>query len=379
MKRVGICAFAQTTVESNKWDQRFQEMAWDVVKELLEETSLDFSDNGIEMTISVSDDVFDARTISDNAMTDVLGAHFRCEEKVAQEGLQALYYACSVINSGIADVVMVVGHCKESQAKSRNMVTHMAFDPFFERPVGMDFLVAAGMQAQMLKDRTKIGDEELAQIVVRAKERGARNIFYPEVIKVTKDEVMCSPYLCKPIRKLHCYPVSDGAVGFILASEDRAKEISDNPVWIEGVGCSMDTYFPRNGDLLDLTPLKSALERAKKRANINSIDEIDLFEVSDQYAYQLPLWASGLGLCSLDDMVSFIKNGGIDEKNINPSGGMLIGAPLILGGLFRTIEAVKQLKDISENQVRDPKRALVHSSMGPAGQFHSILVLSRDN
>lgn len=379
MKRVGICAFAQTTVESNKWDQRFQEMAWEVVKGLLEETSLDFSDNGIEMTISVSDDVFDARTISDNAMTDVLGAHFRCEEKVAQEGLQALYYACSVINSGIADVVMVVGHCKESQAKSRNMVTHMAFDPFYERPVGMDFLVAAGMQAQMLKDRTKIGDEELAQIVVRARERGARNIFYPEITKVTKEEVMASEYLCKPIRKLHAYPVSDAAVGFILASENRAKDISDNPVWIDGIGCSMDTYFPRNGDLLDLTTLKSALERAKKRANINSIDEIDLFEVSDQYAYQLPLWASGLGLCSLDDMVSFIKNGGIDEKNINPSGGMLIGAPLILGGLFRTIEAVKQLKDISENQVRDPKRALVHSSMGPAGQFHSILVLSRDN
>ncbi len=58
---------------------------------------------------------------------------------------------------------------------------------------------------------------------------------------------------------------------------------------------------------------------------------------------------------------------------------MLIGSPLILGGLFRTIEAVKQLENISENQVKDPKRALVHSSMGPAGQFHSILVLSRDN
>lgn len=379
MKKVGICAFAQTTVESNKWDQRFQEMAWEVVKQLLDETSLDFSDKGIEMTISVSDDVFDARTISNNAMTDVLGAHFRCEEKVAQEGLQAIYYACGVINSGIADVVMIVGHCKESQAKSRNMVTHMAFDPFYERPVGMDFLVAAGLQAQMFWERTKVSDEELAQIVVRAKSRGSKNPFYPEVTKVTKEEVICSNYLCKPIRLLHAYPISDAAVGLILASEERAKEICDAPIWIDGIGCSMDTYFPKNGELLDLTNLTQARDRAFKRANISSIDEIDLFEISDQYAYQLPLWLCGLGVTNLEDVRSFIRDGGLDEKNINPSGGMLIGSPLILGGLFRTIEAVKQLKGISESQVKDPNKALIHSSMGPAGQFHSIALLSRDN
>ena len=379
MKKIGICAYAQTYVETNMWHQRFQEMAWEVVKKLLDETSLDFSDTGIEMTISVSDDVFDARTISDNAMTDVLGAHFKCEEKVAQEGLQAIYYACSVINSGIADVVMVVGHCKESQAKSRNMVTHMVFDPFYERPVGMDFLVAAGMQAQSFKHRTQISDMELAQIVVRARERGHKNRFYPEITPLTYDEVITSEYLCKPIRRYHAYPVSDGAVGFILTSEHRAKELCKDPVWIDGVGCSMDTYFPKNGDLLDLSSLKDATTRAKKRAGLDSLDEIDLYEISDQYAYQLPLWSVGLGLIRMDDVVSFIKNGGLDEKNINPSGGMLIGGPLILGGLFRLVEAVKQLKGVSENQVKDPKKALVHSSMGPAGQFHSIAIVSRDN
>ncbi len=226
---------------------------------------------------------------------------------MSQEGLQALYYACSVINSGIADVVMVVGHCKESQAKSRNMVTHMAFDPFYERPVGMDFLIAAGMQAQMLRDKVNIGDEELAEIVVRAKDRGAKNIFYPEVTKVTKEEVIASEYLCKPIRKLHAYPVSDAAVGFILASKKRAKEITKNPVWIDGVGCSMNSYFPQNGDLLDLTTLRDALDRVLFRANLKSTHEIDLFELSDQYAYQLPLWASGLGLCNLEDISSFVK------------------------------------------------------------------------
>ena len=74
--RVAICAVAQTTYERDKWQQRFQGMALEVLESLLKQTGLDFSEkNGISTAISVSDDIFDARTISDNAMTDVLGAH----------------------------------------------------------------------------------------------------------------------------------------------------------------------------------------------------------------------------------------------------------------------------------------------------------------
>ena len=114
--RVGICAVAQTTFGRDKRQERFQGMARDVVESLQKQTGIDFSeDKGIGMSISVSDDVFDARTISNNPMTDVLGAHFGCEEKVAQEGAQALYYGRSVIQSGHTDLVLVLGdHIKRT-------------------------------------------------------------------------------------------------------------------------------------------------------------------------------------------------------------------------------------------------------------------------
>ncbi|MCP4691753.1 MAG: hypothetical protein GY859_27145, partial [Desulfobacterales bacterium] len=114
--KVGICAVAQTTYERDKWGERFQGMALEVLESLLARTGLDFSeDGGIHTAISVSDDIFDARTISDNAMTDVLGAHFRSEEKVAQDGAQAIYYGLTAIQSGHADLALIIGHCKESQ------------------------------------------------------------------------------------------------------------------------------------------------------------------------------------------------------------------------------------------------------------------------
>jgi acetyl-CoA C-acetyltransferase len=379
--RVGICAVAQTTYERDKWSERFQGMALEVVESLQEQTGVDFSeDKGIEMSISVSDDLFDARTISDNAMTDVLGGHFGCEEKVAQEGAQALYYGLAAIQSGHVDLVLVLGHCKESQGQSRNMVTHMAFDPFYTRPVGMDFCSSAGLQAQAYAEKSGITDDQLAQIVVRARENASKNQFTQEVEKLTKDEVLSSPMLSDPVRELHAYPVSDGAVGMILASEDRVKEFTDSPVWITGVGNCIDSFFLGDRDLASNFALKKAAERTYKRAGITDPrSAFDVIELSDQYAYQLPMWAEGLGICDGGKGGQWIDAKGPDQFAVNLSGGLLAGNPMILGGLVRSAEAALQLMGkASGHQIQDAKTALAHGVMGPAGQFHTVITLERD-
>lgn len=380
-KRVGICAVAQTTYERDKWYERFQGMCLEVLESLLGQTGLDFAeDTGINMTISVSDDVFDARTISDNGLTDVLGGQMRCEEKVAQEGIQAVYYGLAAILSGHQDVVLVIGHCKESQGKSRNMVTHLAFDPFYTRPVGMDFLAAAGLQARAWQRESGVTEEALADAVVRARMNATHNPYTQQVETVTAEEVMASPMITDPIRELHAYPVSDGAVGLILASEERAKKLCKNPVWIDGVGNCMDSFFLGDRELASNFALKKAAERAYKRAGISDPKgAFDVIEVADQYAYQQGLWMEGLGLAESGARWLAGKNNGPDKARVNPSGGMLAGNPLMLGGLVRAAEAATQLMgNAGERQVEGAKRALAHGVMGPAGQFHSVAVLSRD-
>ncbi|MBU0991352.1 MAG: thiolase family protein [Proteobacteria bacterium] len=378
-RKVGICAIAQTTYEKNKWGARFQEMALEVLESIQQQTGVDFSETGITMSISVSDDVFDARTISDNAMTDVLGAHLGCEEKIAQEGIQALYYGLAAIQSGHEDVVLIVGHCKESQGKSRNMVTHLAFDPFFTRPVGLDFCAAAGLQAQAYAMKSGIGDEELARIVVRSSENAVKNPMLPEAKKLTMKEVMASPMIADPIRALHAYPVSDGAVGMLLVAEDRVKEFTDTPVWIKGVGNCMDSFFMGDRNLASNFALKKAAQIAYKRAGIDNPGKaFDIIEVSDQYAYQQPMWMEGLGIIDDGKGNEWIKKDGPQKNNVNISGGTLAGSPLLLGGLVRAAEAAIQLKgEAGDRQVANAKTALAHGVMGPAGQFHSIAVLER--
>jgi acetyl-CoA C-acetyltransferase len=380
-RRVGICAVAQTPYKRDNWEQRFQGMALDVLESLLNQTGLCFSENGgIGMSISVSDDIFDARTISDNAMTDVLGAHFGCEEKIAQEGAQAIYYGLAAIQSGHTDIVLVLGHCKESQAASRNQITHLAFDPFYTRPVGLDFLAAAGLQARAYCEKSGITDEALAGIVVRSRIQAARNLYTPEVEALTLDEVLKSAFLADPIRQLHAYPVSDGAVGMILAAEDRARELTDTPVWITGVGNCIDSFFLGDRDLISNFALKSASGRAFRRAGVTDPKTaFDVIEVSDPYAYQLPMWMEGLGICDDGAGGRWLESGGPDRCNVNLSGGTLAGNPLIIGGLVRTTEIALQLKgQAGAHQVSNAKKGLSHGVMGPAGQFHTVVILERD-
>ena len=370
-RRVGICAVAQTTYEPDKWTERFQGMALEVLESIQAQTGVDFSpDKGIGMSISVSDDIFDARTISDNAMTDVLGAHFGCEEKVAQEGIQAIYYGLAAIQSGHQDVVLIVGHCKESQCASRNMVTHVAFDPFFTRPVGLDFQAAAGLQAQAFMDRTGLTEKQLAEVVVRARENARRNDRLPGVEAVTAEQVMASPLLADPLRELHAYPVSDGAVSLLLAAEERVNEFTDTPVWITGVGNCMDSFFLGDRDLSTSFALQQAAKRAYRRAGIEDPrNAFDVVEVSDLYAYQQPMWLEGLGIGA---------GGRRPRPAVNPSGGTLAGNPMILGGLVRAAEASLQLMGKANgHQIEDAATALAHGVMGPAGQFHSVVTLAR--
>ena len=379
-QRVAVCAVAQIKNEPDIWYHRAQGMLLQCFEPILEQTGVTFDmDKGIRNIITCSDDVFDARTISNNAITDVVGAHFRGEEKAAQDGLNAIGKGMASILSGHDDVVLIMGHCKESQAESRNMCTNLAWDPFYTRPLGLDFLNASAFQARAYMEQSGVTDEHLAKVVVRARQNGKQNPYARDNELVDEAEVMGSKMLSDPIRELHQYPVTDWACGMLLCCEERATEFTDNPVWLTGFGNCMDSYYLGDRDLTSNFALKQAAKRAFKMAEVKSPkDEFDLFELNDATAYQLPMWAEGIGLAPETGGGKWIEAGGMEEHNLNLSGGMLNGNPIMLGGLARAIEAILQLRDeAGERQVKGATKALAHGTTGPAGQHHAVLVIEK--
>jgi acetyl-CoA C-acetyltransferase len=226
-------------------------------------------------------------------------------------------------------------------------------------------------------DKAGITEAQLAKIVVRARKNAKKNPYARANDAVDEKAVMSSPMLCDPIRALHYYPVTDWAFGMLIASEERAKEFSKNPVWMTGFGSCMDEYFMGDRDLIANFPLKNAATRAYAKAGVKDPKkDIQLFELSDHAAYQLPLWAEGVGIAGDGKGGAWIDEGGPDKFNVNLSGGHLNGNPLLLGGAARAIECVLQLRgEAGERQVKGVKRALAQAAYGGAGQHQAVLIM----
>lgn len=378
-ERVAVCAVAQIRNESDIWYKRIQGMLFDCFESIVEQTGVGFDmETGVRNVITCSDDVFDARTISDNAVTDVVGAHFRGEEKVAQDGINALGYAMSCILSGHDDLVLLFGHCKESGPESREMCTNLAFDPFYCRPLGLDFISAAALQARAYMNRSGVTDDHLAGIVVRSRRNAARNPFARENRSLGIQDVKNSPMICDPLREAYVYPRTDWAVGMLLAREGRAAEFTDKPVFLTGFGNCMDSYFLGDRALDHAPALGRAARRAFEMAGIaDPKKDFDVVELSDAFAHQLPMWAEEIGIAE-EGGAAWLDSNGPDRYNVNLSGGMLAGNPIMLGGLARAVESVLQLREEAEGrQVEGARRALAHGATGPAGQHHGVLILER--
>jgi len=378
--RVAVCAFAQVKNEPDIWYQRFQGMLLDCFEPIMEQTGVTFDmEKGIRNIVTCSDDVFDARTISDNGVTDVVGAHFRGEEKMAQDSINGFGYAMSCILSGHDDIVLYMGHCKESQTESRQMNTNLAFDPFYTRPLGLDYVNSSAFQAREYMEKSGVTDDHLAEIVVRSRKNASKNPHARANKKVKKEDVLKSPMLSDPVRELHQYPVTDWAFGYLLVCEERVHEFCDDPVWLTGYGSCMDSYFLGDRDLTSNFALKNAAKKAYGRAGIKDPKkEIDLFELNDSSAYQLPMWAEGIGIAEESKGGLWLDEGGLDKMNVNLSGGHLNGNPLLLSGAARVAEAYLQLKgEAGKRQAKNVNKALAHGTTGPCGQHHGVLILEK--
>ncbi len=379
--RVAIVGLAQTKFEEQKPAQGFSELAYEVVEKVLAQTGLTIEED-IDSTVTASQDFWDGRTISDIPIGDVAGGHLRPEEKVAMDSAQAVYYATIQILSGHYDVVLVVSHCKESQA-CRSVIENAAFDPLYQRIIGFDFLAAAALQARRYMYKYGITEAQCAKAAVKNLKNAQKNPYAQRSMVVTVEQVLNSPLLASPIHQLETKPQSDGACAVILAGEEKARQITDKPVWVRGLGNCYDSYYLGDRDLADCQSLIIAAQRAYKMAGINNpLRQVDVAEVSEEYAHQELLWYEGLGFCDRGDGGKLISRGVTEiggKLPVNPSGGVLAGNPTTVAGMVRVAEAALQLRgEAGERQVPHARTAIAHGQSGYCGQHHCVLILGSD-
>ncbi len=382
-KRVGIVAVAQTKFAPSRRDVNMPELANEVIQAVLAETGLQFGEHGtgIDSSTLVCDDIMDGRTLGDMEHQAILGGNYNDSLRIPQDGVQAIIYSAATIMGGHDDVILVVGVTKESLNRSRNTVSNFGVEPIFTRPLGIDYLSAAGMQAMYYLNKNGISREQCAKVVVKNRKNAAKNPVAQARTPVTVEEVLKAKMLAAPIGELDAYPVTDGAVAMILAVEDKAKRLTKTPVWITGMGFARDVHELGGRDLAACESLTEAAKQAYRMAGITDPKkEIDLVELTEEYSYQELLWSEGLGLCPRGGGGKLIDSGKTElngQLPINASGGLLSGVPLNVAGLSRTAEAVLQLRgEAGDRQVAGARTAVAQGISGPAGQLQSLLLLS---
>jgi acetyl-CoA C-acetyltransferase len=203
-------------------------------------------------------------------------------------------------------------------------------------------------------------------------------------MKITVEDVMKSERIADPLKALDISPISDGACCLILANEERAKKFKNKPVWLKGVSFCMDAFQLGDRDLSECKPLEEAAERAYRMAGITDPrKEIDVAEICDAFTYQELMWTEGLGFCKKGEGGKLVTSGATARDGdipVNPSGGLLSGHPFIAAGMYRMIEAVRQIRgEAGGMQVKENvKTALAHGVNGLCGQSHCVWILGSE-
>ncbi len=376
-RRVAIVGYAQSKHQHDMQKTR-ENMVFEVVKDALANAGI--LREQVDTVLTASTDYLDGRTISNVFLSMAVGAYLKDESKVEEDGTMAMLYALMRILAGTHDVAVVEAHTQGSTFNPHQVSTY-TLDPLFDRQVGLlNDVAAAALQARMYMENSGAGEEHLGMVATKNISNAALNPnAHRKMPDVTLEDVLCSKPYYDPVRELMMSPVSDGACALVLASEEKAREITDKPVWVQGVGLCHDPYL-RDRDLARMDSLKLAAQKAYEMSGITDpFAQVDLAEVTERYAHEEMMIYEALGLCREGGGRGMIEKAVTDidgEFPVNPSGGALGADPVCATGLIRMVEAAKQIRgEANGYQVPGAGCALVHGQFGTCAQKNAVYVL----
>lgn len=288
-------------------------------------------------------------------------------DNLCNSGTVALSAAYSYISSGLCDSILVVG------AELRNSPgSKLIWDVSrgnFTSPIYW-----ASIFAKMHMREYGTTEEDMGAIAVKNRLSAVNNpnAMFNEPISL--EDVLISRKLVEPIKLLDCGALCAGAASLLLVSEDLARNLDLQPVWIDGIGqqtncASVARAIPgifKNGS--SKLAAAHAYEMAKVKPSDIQVAEIhDAFTIMEIMAYE------DLGFARTGKGASYALDGNI---TINPRGGILgSGHPIGATGIAQVCEIVCQLRhEAGIRQVGDCNVGLVHN-LAAAGTSATIMIL----
>ena len=293
----------------------------------------------------------------------------------------AIKHAMNEIMLGYIDVAICYGAERERSMRERLAAQLLSqpprgpefLDPTAQPFTGFGIIWAYACSGRRYMHEFGAEEEHFAMASVRNRKNAVHNPWAAFKEPIGVEDVLNSTTLCSPIKLLDSCASLDGAAAVILASEERAREITDTPVYVKAVGEYHDNSCCVPTDRCDksLTTFVAAREAAKKafrQAKLKPSD-IDVAEIYAPFSPQELILPEDLGWFGKGEMIKAIEDGSTEiggKIPINTDGGLLSrGHPAMVTPFYETINIVRQLtNEAGKSQVDKAETGLMHCEGG---------------
>ena len=345
MVDVAVVGFAHWSTD---FDQRSeQEMLLPVIAEALGPLGLKSQDMGF--VVSGSSDYLAGQPFSFVAALDAVGPWPPLSEShVEMDGAFALYEAWLRLQHGDVDTALVYAFGKSSGGDLARTLA-LQLDPYVLAPLFPDQHSLAALQARALLERGAVAEQDIAGVVARSLKDAGANPKARRAGEVTVEELLAADVTYDPLRDHDLPPVTDGCAAIVLATGDRARELTERPAWIRGIDQRIEAHAFGVRDLAQSPSTRKAGEVSAAGGGA------DIAELHAPYPHQELIVRTALGI-----------NG---STRINPSGGALASNAVMVAGLERIGHAATRL------HAGEGQRAIAHATSGPLLQQNLVCVL----
>jgi len=221
-----------------------------------------------------------------------------------------------------------------------------------------------------------VTDEALCAVSLASYAHAQNN---PEAVMygrpLTREKYYESRWIAEPFRLYDCCQENDGAAAMILTTVDRAKDHPHKPVRLmsaaQGTSPRYDLFGHFNEEY-GTANFTTVAPRLWAQAGITPKD-VDVAQIYENFTGAVMMSIVEHGFCQPEEVNDFFTEENLTiggRLPINTSGGNL--AECYMHGLGLVIEAARQIRGTSVNQIEDAEISLVAG--GPASSPVSSLV-----
>lgn len=369
MVGVGIVAYGITPF--SKADKKIESLLFESVKDLfVTNPHLDKNDLDAVLISTNNNSKYLSPILSEMLGIQPKTAH--SVESLCNSGTNSIVSAYSYIASGLADIVLIAG--AERYDSPGHILEWDNSRGEFKHP-----MFWGSIFSKSYKRKHSVSEEQLALVSVKNHKHAKKNPNALSNKTYTVKDVVNSKKITEDLRLLDCSQSCTGSASIVLASEKIAKNITEIPIWITGIGQkTISASFAKNPTFTLMESTVRAGESALKMAK-QTPEKIDVMEIHDAFSVCEPMALESLGFAKHGKGIQLIdEQYNTSSLKINPRGGLIgSGHPLGATGIAQTIEVTQQLQSKAKGrQVDSASVGLVHN-MSAAATSSTVLVLEK--